>query len=143
MIHHSAGDFGTIEFLQQVHRERQPNDPIDAIPYHYVIGNGNGLGLGEVAQDWRGERGIWGAHLSGNNTYTNVRGIGICLIGNFQASTVPPAQLAALISLTKDLMSRHGIRTEDVLGHGRVDGESTLCPGENFPWSEFQAAIAT
>ena len=48
VIHHSAGDFGNIEFLQQVHRERQSKDPIDAIPYHYIIGNGNGLELGEL-----------------------------------------------------------------------------------------------
>ena len=38
VVHHSAGDFATLESLQQVHRERQPGDPIDAIPYHYVIG---------------------------------------------------------------------------------------------------------
>jgi len=34
VIHHSAGEHGNIEFLKQVHRERQANDPIDAIPYH-------------------------------------------------------------------------------------------------------------
>ena len=34
--------------LRQVHRERQPNDPIDAIPYHFVIGNGRGMTDGEV-----------------------------------------------------------------------------------------------
>ena len=68
VIHHSAGQFATIEFLQQVHRERQQGDPIDAIPYHYVTGNGNGLGMGEVASDWRQEYNIWGTHISGNNS---------------------------------------------------------------------------
>ena len=71
VIHHSASDHGTIEFLQRVHRERQSGDPIDAIPYHYVIGNGNGLGMGEVASDWRQERNIWGTHVSANNRTRN------------------------------------------------------------------------
>ncbi len=67
VIHHSAGAYGNIDFLQQVHRERQASDPIDAIPYRYVIGNGKGLGLGEVRSDWRQTYGIWGAHVSKNN----------------------------------------------------------------------------
>jgi len=50
VIHHSAGDYGNIPFLQKVHRQRQSRDPIDAIPYHYVIGNGNGMKMGEVAR---------------------------------------------------------------------------------------------
>ena len=84
VIHHSGGSRGTIELLQQVHRERQPYDPIDAIPYHYLIGNGKGLGMGEVASDWRREWNIWGAHLSRENLTRNFWAIGICLIGNFE-----------------------------------------------------------
>src|ERR687892_2579028 len=80
VIHHSAGESGSIEFLQRVHRERQPYDPIDAMPYHYVVGNGNGLGMGEIGSDWRQEFGLWGSHLSAKNTMRNALGIGICLI---------------------------------------------------------------
>ena len=74
IIHHSAGNSGTIALLQEVHRQRQPGDPIDAIPYHYVIGNGNGLAMGEVASDWRQENHIWGTHLSANNKKKNFLG---------------------------------------------------------------------
>ena len=89
VVHHSAGNYGDIEFLQQVHRERQPRDPINAIPYHYVIGNGQGLSLGEVASDWRQAYNIWGGHVSANNMDRNFRGIGICLVGNFETSEIP------------------------------------------------------
>jgi N-acetylmuramoyl-L-alanine amidase len=133
VIHHSAGDFGSIEFLQRVHRERQPHDPIDAIPYHYVIGNGNGLGMGEIANDWRQKYGLWGSHLSANNTIRNALGIGICLIGNFERSQVPQAQFATLVELTKELMLRHDIPAANVKGHGSIEGEATKCPGRNFP----------
>ena len=141
VIHHSGGNYGTIDFLQEVHRQRQGGDPIDAIPYHYVIGNGNGLAMGEVASDWRQEFDIWGAHVSGNNSARNAFGIGICLIGNFEESAVPSGQLGALVTLTRDLMRRYGIRPENVGFHGRLAGENTLCPGRHFPVEEFTAAI--
>ena len=61
VVRHSAGNYGNIEFLQKVHRQRQAVDPIDAIPYHFIIGNGNGLGMGEVASDWLNDFKLWGA----------------------------------------------------------------------------------
>ncbi|MCU7845652.1 MAG: peptidoglycan recognition protein family protein [Candidatus Thiodiazotropha sp. (ex Monitilora ramsayi)] len=142
VIHHSGGSFGTIEFLQKVHRERQANDPIDAIPYHYIIGNGNGLREGEVASDWRQELGIWGAHVSGRNTARNMWGIGICLIGNYEMYPVPELQYNSLVSLTKSLMSEYNISVHNVTGHGHIEGEQTKCPGKLFPMEQFKRDIA-
>lgn len=142
VIHHTAGNYATIEFLQQVHRERQAGDPVDAIPYHYVIGNGNGLGMGEIASDWRRDLNLWGTHVSENNVSRNFFGIGVCLVGNFEQATVPAPQLDALVTLTKSLMDRYDIPPENVAGHGLIDGENTKCPGQNFPMREFRLAIA-
>ncbi|WP_179957717.1 peptidoglycan recognition protein family protein [Exilibacterium tricleocarpae] len=142
VIHHSAGAFGDIAFLQEVHRQRQAQDPIDAIPYHYVNGNGNGLGMGEIANDSRGELHIWGAHVSGNNTDRNFRGIGICLIGNYDVTTVPEPQYLALVGLTRTLMSRYAILPGNVAGHGRIAGEATRCPGKFFPMQRFMRDIS-
>ena len=142
IVHHSAGNYGTIEFLQQVHRDRQRGDPIDAIPYHYVIGNGNGLRMGEIASDWRQELDIWGAHVSGRNSVRNFFGIGICLVGNFEETQVPDAQFEALVSLTRSLMGNYGIAAQNVSVHGRIRGESTRCPGKHFPFDAYKQAIA-
>ncbi|MES9990861.1 MAG: peptidoglycan recognition family protein [Candidatus Thiodiazotropha sp.] len=142
VVHHSAGDFGTIEFLQRVHRQRQAGDPIDAIPYHYVIGNGNGMEEGEIGSDWRQRYGIWGAHVSGRNMDRNLRGIGICLIGNFDIDPVPEGQYVALVALTKALMSKYQILVENVSGHGHTEGELTNCPGKHFPMQRFLKEIA-
>ena len=142
VIHHSASSFGDIPFLQRVHRERQANDPIDAIPYHYVIGNGNGMPMGHVASDWRQSYGLWGAHVSGNNSDRNFRGIGICLIGNFEREKIPPLQYASLLRLTKGLMTKHDIPVGNISGHGLIPGESTKCPGKHFPMSQFLQDIA-
>ncbi len=141
VIHHSAGNYGDIAFLQKVHRERQASDPIDAIPYHYVIGNGNGLGMGEIASDWRQEYAIWGTHVSGRNTDRNFFGLGICLIGNFENYAVPEGQYQALLTLTRNLMARFDISPTAVTGHGHTPGEQTKCPGKNFPMERFKRDI--
>lgn len=137
VIHHSGGSYGNIPFLKKVHRERQGNDPIDAIPYHYVIGNGNGLGLGEIAHGWRESYNVWGAHVSGNNLDRNVRGIGICLIGNFEKVAVPDEQYLAAVKLTRKLREKYAIPLENIAGHGYIPGESTKCPGRHFPMEKF------
>ena len=141
VIHHSAGSYGTIDLLQRVHRQRQANDPIDAIPYHYIIGNGNGLRLGEVASDWRQALDLWGAHVSANNVERNFLGIGICLIGNLEKAPVPPQQFQALVALTRRLMVRYDIAPANVTGHGMLDGEVTKCPGQYFPMEAFKRAL--
>jgi len=137
VIHHSAGNYGSIEFLQEVHRERQPNDPIDAIPYHYIIGNGNGLADGEIASDARKKYNIWGAHVSGKNIDRNVRGIGICLIGNLEKNQITEKQYKSLVQLTRELVSTYNIPVTNITGHGSTPGESTLCPGKMFPMDKF------
>lgn len=125
-----------------MHRERQASDPIDAIPYHYVIGNGNGLGLGEVASDWRQGFDVWGAHVSGNNPGHNLFGIGVCLVGNLEKTPPPEKQFEALVALTRSLMSQYAIPAGNVTGHGLLAGESTRCPGKHFPLERFRRAIA-
>ena len=141
VVHHSAGESATIASLQQVHRERQPGDPVDAIPYHYVIGNDNGIGMGEIASDWRRDMNVWGTHVSARNKARNFAGIGVCLVGNFETSPVPELQYRALVSLTRQLMERYGIPAKHVEFHGRIAGESSKCPGRLFPYARFEAAI--
>lgn len=142
VIHHSAGGRGDIPFLQQVHRQRQAGDPIDAIPYHFVVGNGKGLKDGEVASDWRQRWHIWGAHVSGRNFDRNFRGLGICLIGNFEKYPPTQKQYAATVRLTKSLMEQYSIPASHVSGHGHTENESTKCPGRHFPMRKFMRDIA-
>lgn len=137
VIHHSAGDFATIEFLQEVHAQRQSGDPIDAIPYHYVVGNGQGIGDGVVEQDWRGRWHIWGAHVSARNPARNYYGIGICLVGNFEQHPPTSKQYDSVVNLCRSLMRRYNIPVENVSGHGLTAGERSLCPGKYFPIERF------
>jgi N-acetylmuramoyl-L-alanine amidase len=142
VIHHSGGAYGDVDLLRRVHRERQPHDPIDEIPYHFLIGNGNGLRLGEVVETGRWRLRLWGAHVSGRNPDRNLRGIGICLIGDFERTPVPDVQIEAALTLTRSLMHRFQIPPGRVTFHGKTPGEMTSCPGRNFPSERFLKAIS-
>lgn len=141
VIHHSAGDYGNIEHLQKIHDQRQSKDPIHAIAYHYIIGNGKGMEDGTVASDMRKQFNLWGVHVSRNNRDRNARGLGICIIGNIDQHQMTAKQYKSLIELTKTLMNRYGIEAENVGFHGKIPGESTRCPGRYFPYESFRKEI--
>lgn len=138
VIHHSAGQYGNIEFLQQIHDERQAHEPLHAIAYHYAIGNGNGMPDGEVGSDIRKRYNLWGAHMSLKNMTKNIFGLGICVIGNLDQQAMSSKQYESLVALTKELMSKYGIPPENVHFHGKVSGEQTQCPGKLFPYERFK-----
>jgi N-acetylmuramoyl-L-alanine amidase len=50
------------------------------------------------------------------------------------------AQIDALIPLVRDIVTRHQIRPERVLGHGEVTPSYKEDPGPTFPWARLAAA---
>ena len=52
----------------------------------------------------------------------------------------PEAQIAAVIALGRDIVARHGIPTDRVLGHSDVAPGRKRDPGEKFPWARLAAA---
>ena len=46
------------------------------------------------------------------------------------------AQIDTLIPLIKDIVARHQIRPERILGHGEVSAQYKEDPGPTFPWKE-------
>ncbi len=46
----------------------------------------------------------------------------------------PPAQIDVLIPLVRDIVARHQIRPERILGHGEVTPAYKEDPGPTFPW---------
>ncbi len=141
VIHHSAGNFGNIEHLQDIHDQRQSKEPIHAISYHYIIGNGNGMENGKVDSDIRMKLNLWGVHVTKNNWDRNFRGLGICIIGNIDTKEMTPKQYESLIKLTIELMQKYNIDFENVGFHGKIPGESTKCPGIYFPYEKFKKDI--
>jgi hypothetical protein len=140
VVHHSATDSGSIESIHKEHLERRDGEgnPWLGIGYHFLIGNGRGMPDGAVRATFRWKEQIHGAH-SGDAVF-NTRGIGICVIGNFENGPPSMAQLESLKSLVKILAVRHRITPENFMGHGSV--KATACPGKHFPLNEIRQVIS-
>jgi hypothetical protein len=134
VIHHTASSSGSVESIHEAHLQRKDKagNPWLGIGYHFVIGNGNGLGDGAIEPTFRWREQMHGAH-AGNDEY-NQKGIGIVLVGNFEEQSPSPAQVAAVKRLVATLKSAYHIPADQVLGHGDV--KATACPGKYFPLAE-------
>ena len=128
VIHHTASSGGSVESVHEAHLGRG----WQGIGYHFLIGNGSGMENGEIEPTFRWHQQLHGAH-AGNDEY-NQRGIGICLVGDFEKGHPSAAQLAAVKRLVGVLKSEYGISSDHVIAH--KDVKATACPGKNFPLAE-------
>jgi len=135
VIHHSASERGNAEIFHREHKARE----WDGLGYHFVIGNGNGSGDGQVEAGYRWTRQERGAH-AGNIEY-NEQGIGICLVGNFENGTPSAKQMESLRKLVRFLQGKCGIASARVIGHQHVPGKETKCPGRHFDVSAFRMSL--
>lgn len=140
VIHHSATESGSVESIHKDHLNRRDaeGNPWLGIGYHFVIGNGQGMQDGTVDATFRWKEQIHGAH-SGSAVF-NSRGIGICVVGNFEETPPSKAQLNSLKALVKVLSIRHRIAPERFMGHAAV--KTTACPGKHFPLNEVRQVIS-
>jgi FOG: LysM repeat len=133
VIHHAAVRKATLKALDRYHREERHME--NGLAYHFLIGNGNGLGDGVVAVGDRWKKQLDGGHLA--SAAQNKTAIGICLIGNFEESRPTEKQLEALEALTRALMSRCKLSVSAVKTHQQINVVSTRCPGKYFPTKSF------
>ncbi len=130
VIHHSGTPTGSAGEFDVAHKARG----WDGLGYDFVIGNGlrrrgDEQTDGDVAVGQRWLLQKQGAH-AGVYEY-NQHGIGICLVGNFNATAPTAKQMASLRQLIRFLMQEHQISGSHIYGH--KDIKQTDCPGRNFP----------
>ena len=140
VLHHSGTRTGSVQSIhaQHIRRRDSSGNPWKGIGYHFVIGNGHGMQDGVVEPTFRWKQQMHGAH-AGNALY-NSRGIGICLIGNFENAPPTPAQLSALQELLTLLCSRCQIDPRDIVGHSTF--RRTACPGRLFPLQKIRQSVS-
>jgi N-acetylmuramoyl-L-alanine amidase len=126
VLHHSDTDKGSAAAFDRAHRARG----WECLGYDFVIGNGTQSGDGEIEVGQRWTRQMDGAH-AGVALY-NQQGIGICLVGNFEATRPTAAQMKALTTLTAYLMRTYNIPPQNVIGHNTAKNGKTACPGKYF-----------
>lgn len=123
VIHHSATrDTATIS-LDAIRNYHVKEMNWDDIGYHFVLELvdqsfviGTGRGLQYV-----------GAHTVGRNDM-----IGICVVGNFDETTLPLKELDRLLNLVAGIMMMYPYLTFDDIHYHRETANKT-CPGNNFP----------
>ena len=141
VIHHTATGSGSVESINAAHlknKDRNGNAWL-GIGYHFVIGNGDGMPDGAIEPTFRWRTQIQGAHAGSTNKDYNERGIGICLVGNFEKSPPTAAQRRSVKLLVATLKAEYKIPTASVVGHKDIRASSTECPGKFFPMAEVAA----
>jgi len=138
VLHHTATDRGNVESIHETHLRRKDKNgnPWQGIGYHFVIGNGDGMGDGEIEPTFRWRQQLAGAH-AGVNDY-NQHGIGIVLVGNFEEQPPTQAQVVAAKRLVHALSRKCRIPADHVVGH--ADIKATQCPGRMFPLEDIRSS---
>lgn len=131
IVHNSGTRNGNARIFGNYHKNvrKMPN----GLAYHFVIGNGNSSGNGEIEIGSRWTRQINGGHVASD--YLNEIAIGICLVGDLNRDKPTAAQIAALEELVDYLRARVGKvkgRPVAVRGHKQINPKPTDCPGDRF-----------
>ncbi len=109
-------------------------DPAAQVSAHYVIDE-DGTVIAMVPEDRR----AWHAGVSSWRGVTDVNSasIGIEIVNpghEFGYRPFPAAQMDSLIGLLRDIVARHGIAPDMVVGHSDVAPARKTDPGELFDW---------
>lgn len=139
VIHYTVANFdGTMRIMKRG----------DAT-YHYVIG-GEPPTIYRIVDE---SRAAFHAGRSSWRGYTNLNesSIGISLVNRGSGGDefkpdlsdwegYTPEQIDLAIKLVKDIVDRHLIRPEFVVGHGDIAPNRKVDPGPRFPWKRFAEA---
>ena len=127
LIHHSDQPAGDALSLHRRHLDMG----LAGLGYHFVIGNGNGMGDGVIHVGYRWTDQLAGAHAARGADEHNLHSIGICLIGNGDRRPFTERQMRQLVNLVQRLQREHNIPANAVKLHREVAGGVTS-PGRFF-----------
>lgn len=137
VIHHSGEPAGDSESITR----QQMAMGLKGLGYHFLIGNGNGMGDGIVHVGYRWIDQLPGAHVTGpNQDQYNERSIAICLVGNGDRRPFTDRQMAQLVVLVQRLQAELGIPARNVYLH-RDLSRATASPGRYFPTAWLQEQL--
>jgi len=113
--------------------ERLCNPSAEVSAHYVILEDGSSLQLvEEEKRAWHAGYSFWRGE-----TDLNSLSIGIELVNTgheFGYRPFPPAQIAALEALLRDIMKRHSLPPSALLAHSDIAPTRKLDPGELFPW---------
>lgn len=109
-VRYSGTRRGSANMIHMMHRRLG----ISGLGYHFVIGNGDGLGDGEIQIGYRWKEQVEAALPSPEGPATSPRTISICIVGRAGESRPTARQLTELVWLTRQLQQRLKIPAEQI-----------------------------
>jgi N-acetylmuramoyl-L-alanine amidase len=107
----------------------------EKVSAHYCVDT-DGSALRAVDEDKR----AWHAGVSYWRGETDINSCSVGIeVQNPGGAAFPSGQIDGLVALCRDIISRHGIPPQNVLGHSDVAPGRKTDPGELFPWKELAA----
>jgi len=134
VIVHSGSPAGSAESIGAQHK----TVGYDGLSYHFLIGNGTGMGDGEIHLGNRWLTQSAGAQLAGLNTNTS-NPIEICLVGNGDRKPFTSEQIRYLAQVVSALSERLDIPKDRIYLH--EDLSPTTSPGRYFPRANFNELL--
>ena len=136
VIDHSGSPLGGAGELDAAHRSMG----LAGLGHHFVIGNGTGMGDGEIHVGYRWLDQLPGAHVAGDKgDELNPNAIGVCLIGDGDRRGFTDEQLRRSAQLVAELATREGIDPDHIVLHR--DLAPGAGPGRFFPVSTFREQV--
>lgn len=107
--------------------------PIAQVSAHYLVEEDGAILqlVPESRRAWHAGASYWAGETDLN---TSSVGIEVAHPGHHDPRLFPPAQIAAVIELSRDICARHAIPPERVLAHSDIAPRRKIDPGEFFPW---------
>lgn len=105
-----------------------------SVSSHYLVEEDGRLFqlVDEHHRAWHAGRGYWRGEGDLNSA-----SIGIEIVNpghEFGFPDYPEAQILTVIALVRDILARHGLPPEAVIGHSDLAPGRKIDPGEKFPW---------
>lgn len=133
VVHHSGTRRGSATVFA-----RARGGP-EALPYHYVVGNGTDSGDGEVELTARGLYHCPGPQCGSEEI--DPWALGICVVGNFEETPPTRRQWEAVTDLVRRLARENGIAPQNLIGECEVAPQRTVCPGRRFPLAALRHSL--
>ena len=135
VIHHSASAVGDYSDIRRVHRARGWFE----IAYHLVLSNGStDTPHGHLFPTYRYRLGLWSTATRSRRH--NLRGLHLCIIGDFEKNEVPTDLGIALGHAVGELQRRHSLPDTNILLHRECS--PTACPGSNITTPKIKEWVA-
>ncbi|AET89440.1 N-acetylmuramyl-L-alanine amidase, negative regulator of AmpC, AmpD [Burkholderia sp. YI23] len=115
----------------------------DAVSVHYVVPDAPRIErskpvvfqlVPESQRAWHAGVSAWQGATELNASSIGIENVNLGPIGDGKWQPYPPAQIEALIALSRDIVARYAIPPTRVVGHSDIAPQRKIDPGPLFPW---------